>query len=300
MYQQVTRSEAAATIERAYELGCRYFDTSPLYGNGVSEARLGETLQAAPREGVVVSTKVGYTIYADTPLPSEAEALPPPRPSQDFSYDAAMRMIEGSLQRLRVSQIDMALIHDPDDHLEAALAGTYRALRELREQGVVRLIGVGMNDSRALATLAEHAEFDCMLVAGRYTLLEQPALNDLLPLAAKRGIAIMLGGPFNSGLLANPYAKRPHYNYAAAPQELVLRARRLDAVCQRHGVALKAAALQFPLAHPAISSVVSGAASVAELDENIAAFQSPLPAALWDDLRASGLLAEHVPTPETK
>ncbi len=297
MYERTDRDVALATLRRAHELGVRFFDTSPLYGSGVSEARTGAVLQTLPRSSFVVSDKVGYAVYADTPLPDENQLTPPPSPPQDWSYDGALRLVEGSLQRLGLDHIDIMLLHDPNDAIAAALAGTYRALRRLRDEGVIGAIGAGMNYGHLLARLAREAEFDCFLLAGRYTLLDQTALDDLLPLAQEQGIAIYVGGPYNSGILADPYTAQPQFNYSPAAQDWITKAHRIDAVCRRHDVPLKAAAIQFPLGHGAVVSVLSGAASVAELEENIAMFRVPVPAALWDDLRAEQLLAADVPTP---
>jgi D-threo-aldose 1-dehydrogenase len=298
LYAPVQRDAAQATVRRAHELGCKFFDTSPLYGSGLAEARLGAVLSDLPRESFVLSDKVGYAVYPDTPLPDETTTHKPPQPGYDFSYDSAFRLVEGSLKRLGLERIDILLIHDPDDYIEEALRGTYRALRRMRDEGLIGAIGAGMNYGHLLARLAREAEFDCFLLAGRYTLLDQVALHDLLPLAAEQGIAIYVGGPFNSGILADPHADHPNFNYGPATAEWIDKARRLDAVCRRHNVPLKAAAIQFPLGHPAVVSVLSGARSVAELDENIAMFQTPIPAALWGDLRAEGLLDAAAPTPQ--
>jgi D-threo-aldose 1-dehydrogenase len=298
LYAPVQRDEAQATVRRAHELGCNFFDTSPLYGSGLAETRLGAVLSDLPRESFVLSDKVGYAVYPDTPLPDENTSDKPPQPGYDFSYDGAFRLVEGSLKRLGLERIDILLIHDPDDYIEEALRGTYRAIRRMRDEGLIGAIGAGMNFGHLLARLAREAEFDCFLLAGRYTLLDQVALHDLLPLAAEQGIAIYVGGPFNSGILADPHADHPNFNYGPATAEWIDKARRLDAICRRHNVPLKAAAIQFPLGHPAVVSVLSGARSVAELEENIAMFQTPIPAALWDDLRAEGLLDEVAPTPQ--
>ena len=298
LYAPVQRDAAQATVRRAHELGCNFFDTSPLYGSGLAETRLGAVLSDLPRESFVLSDKVGYAVYPDTPLPDENTPDKPPQPGYDFSYDSAFRLVEGSLKRLGLERIDILLIHDPDDYIEEALRGTYRALRRMRDEGLIGAIGAGMNYGHLLARLAREAEFDCFLLAGRYTLLDQVALHDLLPLATEQGIAIYVGGPFNSGILADPRATQPNFNYGPATAEWIDKARRLDAVCRRHNVPLKAAAIQFPLGHPAVVSVLSGARSVAELEENIAMFQTPIPATLWDDLRAEGLLDEAAPTPQ--
>jgi len=298
LYEPVDRDAAVATMRRAYELGCNFFDTSPLYGTGLAETRLGSVLSPLPRERFVLSDKVGYKVYPDTPLPDERGSDKPPHPGYDFSYDGALRLVEGSLKRLGLERIDILLIHDPDDYIDEALHGTYRALRRMRDEGLIAAIGAGMNDSGLLARMAREAEFDCFLLAGRYTLLDQVALTDLLPLATEQGIAIYVGGPFNSGILADPYAAQPYFNYAPASAEWIARARRLDVVCQRHGVPLKAAAIQFPLSHPAVAAVLSGAGSLAELEENVAMFHVAIPPALWDDLRTEGLLDADVPTPQ--
>jgi D-threo-aldose 1-dehydrogenase len=296
MYEPVRREQALDTVRRAHELGCGFFDTSPLYGSGLAESRFGAVLPALPRASFVLSDKVGYAIYPDSPPPDESSAQPPAGPGKDYSYDGTLRMVEGSLKRLGLDRIDILLIHDPDEQIDEALAGSYRALRRLRDEGVVGAIGAGMNHSHLLARLAREGDFDCFLMAGRYTLLDQTALADLLPLAEERGIAIYVGGPFNSGILANPFAPNATFNYDKAARPWVEKAQRLDAVCRRHGVSLKAAAIQFPLGHPAVVSVLSGARSVAELEENVAAFREELPAALWQELRSEGLLAEDVPT----
>jgi D-threo-aldose 1-dehydrogenase len=296
LYTPVQQAEAHATIRRAYDLGCRFFDTAPLYGSGLAEARFGGVLPDLPRESFVLSTKVGYAVYPDSPLPAEGEK--PAQPDRDYSYDGTFRIVEGSLKRLGLDRIDILLIHDPDDHMEEALQGAYPALRKMRDEGLIGAIGAGMNHGHLLARLAREAEFDCFLLAGRYTLLDQVALTDLLPLAQQQGIAIYVGGPFNSGILADPYAAQPAFNYGPATADWISKAQQIDAICQRHNVPLKAAAIQFPLSHPAVVSVLSGARSVAEVEENVAMFRVPIPAALWDDLRSARLLAEDVPTPQ--
>lgn len=296
LYEPVGRAQALATVRKAYELGVGMFDTAPLYGSGLSERRLGAALAGLPRERFAVATKVGYTIdpaYAEQEQPS----APPPAPGHDFSYDGALRCVDGSLRRLGLDRLDLLHIHDPDDHMDEAVAGTYRALRRMRDEGAVAAIGAGMNHGHLLAQLLERADLDCVLLAGRYTLLDQRALADLLPLAASRGVAVIIGGPFNSGILANPHAEGAPFNYAPAAQEWLAKARAIDAVCQRHGVPIKAAALQFPLGHPAVATVLAGARSPEEVAENVAMQGFPIPAALWDELRAEGLIAPEAPAP---
>jgi D-threo-aldose 1-dehydrogenase len=295
MYAPVEDADAQETVRQAHSLGCRFFDTSPMYGGGLAEGRLGAVLSGLPRESFVLSDKVGYVVDAGASSPTGDQ---PPGPlGHDYSYDGAFRLVEGSLKRLGLDRIDILLIHDPDYHMDEALSGSYPALRQMREQGVVSAIGAGMNDSALLTRLAQEGDFDCFLMAGRYTLLDQTALQNLMPVAEERGIAIYIGGPFNSGILANPYAENATFNYRPADAQWVQKARQIDAVCQRYNVPLKAAALQFPLGHPAVVSVVSGARSVAELEENLAMFRFEIPSALWDDLRSEGLIDPNAPTP---
>lgn len=296
MYEAVATEDALATARRAYEHGVNFFDTSPLYGSGLAESRIGAVLRELQRDSFVLSDKVGYAVESDAPLPDLADG-PPRQPARDYSYDGAMRLFEASLKRTGLDRIDVMLIHDPDDYMEEAISGTYRALHELRSQGVIKGIGAGMNFGHKLAWLAERGDFDCFLLAGRYTLLDQSALDDLLPIADRQGIAIYIGGPFNSGILANPYAENATFNYEPAASAWLQKARQIDGVCQRYGVPLKAAALQFPLGHPAVVSILSGARSIGELEENLAAFRHAIPVALWDDLRSEGLIDERAPTP---
>ena len=294
LYSATPEREAHATIRRALELGLNFFDTSPLYGNGTAETRVGAVLSTLPRGSFVLSTKAGYEIQEGASLDgfSHRFYLEAPR---DFSYDAIMRSFERSLRRLRLERIDIVHIHDPDDRFEEALEGAYRALAKLRAGGVIRAVGAGMNQSAMLARFAGAADFDCFLVAGRYTLLDQAALEDLLPVCERKNISVFAGGVFNSGILADPYAAAPTFNYSPAAPAMVEKARRIDAVCRRHGVPLKAAAIQFPLGHPAVAAVLCGARSVAELEENERMFRRPIPAGLWAELKAEGLLPGQAP-----
>jgi D-threo-aldose 1-dehydrogenase len=214
----------------------------------------------------------------------------------DYSADGVARSLEESLERLGTDRIDLVFIHDPDDHWQSAIDGAYPALHRLREQGVVGAIGVGMNQSAQLVRFAREAELDAFLVAGRYTLLDQDALPQLLPLCVERGISVLIGGVMNSGVLADP-RKGAHFDYGPAGEETLDRAQRLAAICERHGVPLKAAAVQFPLAHPAVAGLIAGVRSVEHLDEYPALMRRPIPAALWQELRAGGLIAADAPTP---
>ena len=284
-------------VEAAWSAGIRFFDTAPQYGNGLAEQRLGAVLRAKPRDQYVLATKVGKLLRAGAPPQSDTfPGAPPLNPVFDFSYDGVMRSIEESVKRLGIDKIDILHIHDPDDHFEAALTGAYRALDRLRTEGTIQAVGAGMNQAEMLARFARDGDFDCFLLAGRYTLLDQVGLKELLPLCAERGIAIIAGGVFNSGILADP---RPgtHYNYATAPDELVQRAGRINAICRRHGVSLKAVAIQFPLGHPAVQTVLTGCRSGDELRENVEAFQAPVPPSVSEDLKAEGLLPAEAPVP---
>jgi D-threo-aldose 1-dehydrogenase len=274
-------------IEAAWGAGIRYFDTAPLYGFGLSEQRLGAVLRAKPRDEFVISTKVGRLLKAGAaPEPGQAwHGTPPLNPVFDFSFDATMRSVEESLGRLGLDRVDVLLIHDPDAHFEEALHGAYRALDRLRSEGTVKAIGAGMNQAEMLARFVREADIDCLLLAGRYTLLDRVGARELLPLCLERGVAVIAGGVFNSGILAES-GPRVHYNYEQAPAEVIARAEEIKATCARHGVDVKAAALQFPLRHPAVKSVLTGCRSTAELEENVRLFAAPIPDALWEQLDA--------------
>ena len=293
----VDESAAVQTIQRALQLGVRYFDTAPFYGYSRSQLRYGLALAGVPRDEFVLSTKVGRLLKPDGPDES--------RPSEavfDFSRDGVLRSLEESLQRLKLDRIDIALIHDPDNNYRQAIEEAYPTLAELRSQGVVKAIGAGMNQSQMLARFAREGEFDCFLLAGRYTLLDQSGL-ELLPLCEQKRISIILGGPYNAGILASDLSPGVAYVYTSArgnedvPSDLVERARHLKSVCERHGVPLKAAALQFGLAHPAVAATIPGARSVPEVEENLKMAGYPIPVDLWADLRERGLIPSDAPTP---
>jgi len=287
LFEEVADDEAHRVVEAAWKAGIRFFDTAPLYGHGLAELRLGAVLSSKPRDEFVLATKVGRLMRAGAPPePGQAyKGVPPVNPVFDFSYDGVMRSVEESLSRLGLDRIDVLHIHDPDDHFDEALTGAYRALDRLRSEGSIRAVGAGMNQSEMLVRFAREANFDCFLLAGRYTLLDRSGAAELLPLCAERRIAIIAGGVFNSGILADP---RPGatFNYTTAPPDLVHRAEELKAVCDRAGVGLKAAAIQFPLRHPAVAIVLTGCRSVAEVEENVRAFQADIPDELWPVLDA--------------
>ena len=298
LFEAVDEAQGVGVIERAWEAGVRFFDTAPLYGHGLAEMRLGKVLKQKQRDEFTLASKVGRLLRADAPPePGQSfRGVPPVNPVFDFTYDGVMSSVEESLQRLGLDRIDILHIHDPDDHYEAALHGAYRALDRLRADGVIGAVGAGMNQAEMLTRFAREADFDCFLLAGRYTLLDQVALVELLPECVKRGIAIIAGGVYNSGILADP-KPGAHYNYRTAPAELLERAQRIRDVCARHGVPLKAAAVQFPLGHPAVTCVVVGCRSSAQLDETLEMFELDIPPALWDDLKAERLLPAEAPTP---
>ncbi len=282
-------AEAEALIDRAADLGVRYFDTAPMYGLGESERRYRRPLARLDCSEFVLSTKVGRRLREDT------GGADPWR--FDFSRDGVLRSFETSLDRLGLDRVDILLVHDPDDHADQAIREAFPALIELREQGLVGAIGAGMNQWELELRFARELPLDCFLLAGRYTLLEQGALAEFLPYCEANGISVIAGGPYNSGILASDLDDTANYNYRAAPPEMLDRARAIKAVCDRHGVPLKAAALQFILAHPAVAAVIPGAASVAEVEENARMIEAPIPAALWPELREAGLLAAAAPVP---
>ena len=264
-----------------------FFDTAPLYGNGDSENWLGAALKGVNRASYRVTSKAGWAIQ-----PGVASAV------NDFTRDGILRSIEGSLKRLGILYLDIAHVHDPDGHMREAIDVAFPTLCELRDQGVVRAVGAGMNQWPMLAEFAQHADVDCFLLAGRYTLLEQTSLP-LLKLCQEKGIALFLGGVYNSGILATGAVPGARFQYAAAPSEIMQKVSRLQAVCARHGVTLQNAALQFPLANPAVRTLVIGANSISEFSAALTAVNAPIPAALWEELRSEGLLEPGAPVPNS-
>ncbi|MEK9284978.1 MULTISPECIES: aldo/keto reductase [unclassified Bradyrhizobium] len=299
LFSAVSDTDAEATIERAWSLGVRFFDTAPLYGFGLAERRLGGFLRQKPRDSYVISTKVGRLLRAPAGVAGEDDHYkdtPRERPVFDFSHDGVMRSVEESLKRLGLDRVDILLVHDPDDHFEAAVAGAFRALRRLRDEGTVKAIGAGMNQSEMLVRFAEAVSLDCFLLAGRYTLLDQGALDALFPLCLRKNIGILLGGIYNSGILADPRAGAK-FNYEDADAVLVKRAIELDELCRKHGTELKAAAFQFCMAHPAVTVALTGARTPAEVSDNIAMSERTVPPAFWQELRARNLVDARAPLP---
>ena len=297
---KVTRQQGEDIVTAAWDAGVRYVDTAPFYGIGAAEHRVGDALRDKPRDEWVLGTKVGRL------LRPTKEGRIDPMPFDviyDYSYDGIMRSVEDSTQRLGLARIDIALVHDigvyqhgaelAAHHFKVLADSGYRALEELKRTGVVSAIGIGVNEKAVLLDALQIGDWDAFLLAGRYTLLEQDPLEDLLPQCEARGTSIIVGGPLNSGILAG----RDTWNYAAAPAEVVDRVRRIQAVCDSHDVPLPAAALQFPLAHPAVCAIIPGPRTAAEFAENLPLFTRTIPAGLWSDLKAAGLLRQDAPVP---
>ena len=311
LYAEFSDEEARATVSAAYDAGIRLFDTAPLYGYGLSEHRIGEALRWQPRDSYVLSTKIGRRLRPEDPARIDGGLFKrtlPFDPVYDYSYDGVMRSVEDSLQRLALQRIDVLLIHDVDhwthgsaeavdQRFTEVMEGGYNAMLRLREEGVVSAIGAGVNEWEMCQRFAEAGDFDCFLLAGRYTLLEQDSLNTFLPLCVERGIGIIIGGPLNTGILATGAVEGAYYNYAPAPPEIMERVAKIEAVCRRHNVPLATAALQFPLHHPAVSSTIPGARTPSEITRNVETFAIDVPADLWAELKAEGLLREDAPTP---
>lgn len=311
LYRAISDEEAEQVLDAAWDSGARYFDTAPLYGLGLAETRLNRFLRGRKRDDFVLSTKVGRLLAPCRP--EERTGIgkffdtPSRREVYDYTYDGVMRSFEFSLERLGVDRIDILYAHDLDifNHgsqatLEARLNelmdSGYKALLSLRDQGVIRAFGAGVNEWQPCQWMAERGDFDLFLLAGRYTLLEQEALDTFLPLCRERRIGIVLGGPYNSGILASGARPGAHYNYDEAPQDVLDRVARIEAVCQRHGVRLMDAALNFPLRHPSVVSVIPGGQSVEQVRANRVALDAAIPAALWQDLKAEGLMRADAPT----
>ena len=313
LYRKVSDEDAQGALQAAWDAGIRYFDTAPQYGLGRSEQRVGTAVRTWDRRALTLSTKIGRLLVDCAPHEVTPEAfvdVPQKRIVFDYSYDGVMRSHEASLQRLGIDAVDILLVHDVDTFSqgsqEAADArvrelferGGYRALTELRDAGVIKAIGAGVNEWQVCERLLGLGDFDGFLLAGRYTLLEQEALESFLPLCVRRDVGIILGGPYNSGILATGAVDGARYNYAPAPPDIMERVRRIEAVGAAHGVRLIEAALQFVMGHPAVRTVIPGAVSAAEVEANVGIFSRPLPDALWSDLKGAGLLRGDAPVPE--
>ena len=311
LYRAVADDDAQAVLSAAWETGCRYFDTAPLYGLGLAETRLNPFLRGHKRDDYVLSTKAGRLLAACPPDQRTGIGkffdTPSRREIYDYSYDGVMRSFEASLERLGVDRIDILLAHDldifnhgtkeaSDARVDEFMRGGYYAMLALRDQGVIKAFGGGINEWQVCQTLAERGDFDLFLLAGRYTLLEQEALESFLPLCEKRGIGIILGGPYNSGILATGPKPGAYYNYSEAPPEILDRVARIETICKSHGIELIEAALHFPLMHPAVVSMIPGGQRVEEVNSNRKILDTQIPSALWRDLKAAGLMREDAPT----
>jgi len=315
LYRKITEEDAQAALQAAVDAGIRFFDTAPQYGLGRSEGRFGEALKRFGRDNVQLSTKIGRLLVDCTPEEVTPEAfidVPQKRIVFDYTYDGVMRSYEASRQRLDVANADVLLVHDVDvfsqgsqDASDAKVrelfdGGGYRALDELRSAGEIAAIGAGVNEWQVCERLLGLGDFDGFLLAGRYTLLEQEALDSFLPLCIKRDVGIILGGPYNSGILATGPIEGAKYNYADASSDILGRVRKIEAVCKSHNTPLMAAALQFVMGHPAVKTVIPGAVSADEVRSNVAVFTTDIPDGLWSDLRGEGLIRPDAPLPSER
>ena len=311
IYEYLDDEMAVTAVETAAQLGVTFFDTAPLYGQGIAEHRVGTGLRRAKLKEYILSTKIGRILK---PAPHgrtktsrfigglEFDIV------HDYSYDGVMQSFDNSLMRLGLPKIDILLIHDADPwahgpeegpkKYQEAMTGAYRALDQLRSDGTIKAIGFGTNDPIYAAKFLRDGDFDCFLLAGRYSLLEQPALNEVLPLAISKNVGVILGGVFNSGVLATGAVNRSKYNYAPASENILEKARKIEAVCQSYSVPLSAAAMLFCLGHPQVSSLALGAVSPDEVASNISAIKTTIPNSLWSDLKTEGLLDASAPTPQ--
>ena len=313
LYRPVSEADAQKTLDTAWKRGIRYFDTAPLYGLGLSETRLNHFLRGKTRRDYVISTKAGRLF--DVCPPKERTGIgkffdtPSRKQRYDYTYDGVMRSLEFSLERLGIDSIDIVFAHDVDvfthgseaardAHVRTLMNGGYKALLKLRDEKVIKAIGAGINEWQVAEMLTRAGDFDIFLLAGRYTLLEQEALNSFLPLCEQRGIGIVLGGPFNSGILAVGPKAGAMYNYERAPKSILDRVRQIEAVCKAHKVRLPQAALRFPLQHPSVVSVIPGGATPKEVMLNVKTMDVKLPKALWKDLKTRGLLHPDAPVPK--
>ncbi len=309
IFREIDEETSEAMFQTSWDAGVRFYDTAPMYGHGLSELRTGQSLRWKKRDDFVLASKVGRVLH-----PAKRESInfapwvnaAPFRMEFDYSYDGTMRSFEDSLQRMALERMDMVFIHDIDvftrgkdqpEVFKTAMDGCYKALARLRDEGVVKAIGVGVNEWEVCHEALKQRDFDCFLLAGRYTLLEQEALDQFLPLCQARGAAVVVGGGFNSGILATGAKPGAKYNYAPAPAHVMEKVAKIEAVCAEYAVPLPAAALQFVVAHPAVPSFCAGTRTVEQLQQNLAWFSHPIPAEFWAALKARGLLREDAPVP---
>ena len=311
LFSAISDDDAHAVIAGAIADGCRSFDTAPHYGNGLSEQRFGRALRQLPRDDFVLSSKVGRVLRADAAAPRAQHGYVEVLPfAQHWDYSAAgvRRSVEDSLQRLGLARLDIAYVHDCDAETHGAaspqvlhqvLTEALPELRRLRNEGLLRHIGLGVNDVAVCLDVLAQSDLDCLMLAGRYSLIDHSGLQSLLPLCAQRGVRIALGGVFNSGILATGVRQSGElrFNYAPASAQWVQHVASVEALCAAHGVPLRAAALQFPLAHPAVEIVMLGATDVSQWEDARRMMAHPIPPAFWDALRVQGLLPDDAPTP---
>jgi D-threo-aldose 1-dehydrogenase len=296
LFRPIDDATSDAMFQTSWDAGIRFYDTAPMYGHGLAELRTSENLRWKRRDDFVLSSKVGRRL-----VPARRETIDfapwtqgaPFRMEFDYTYDGTMRTFEDSLQRLALERMDIVFIHD----IDVFTRGCYKALERLRGEKVVTAIGVGVNEWEVCHEALKQRDFDCFLLAGRYTLLEQEALDKFLPLCEQRGAAVLVGGGFNSGILATGAKPAAKYNYAPAPAHVMDKVARIEAVCTEYGVPLPAAALQFVVAHPAVPSFCAGTRTVEQLKQNLAWFSQPIPAEFWAALKQKGLLREDAPVP---
>jgi D-threo-aldose 1-dehydrogenase len=313
LFRAVSEQDAQATLAAAWAMGMRYFDTAPLYGAGLAETRLNHFLRGKPRNQYIVSTKVGRLLQVTSPKQrlgiGKFFDIPSRREVYDYSYDGIMRSLDFSLERLGLDSVEILFVHDidifnhgtaqaRDAHVETLMKSGYKALVRLRDENVIKAFGGGVNEWEVCEILAGRGDFDLFLLAGRYTLLEQKALDSFLPLCEDRGIGIVLGGPYNSGILAVGPRPNATYNYTKAPKDILERVRRIEAVCKHYKVKLPEAALRFPLAHPCVVSVIPGGVTPQQVKLNVKTLGAKIPKALWRDLKAEGLMDERAPVPK--
>ena len=309
LFRSIPETQADAVVEAAWNAGIRYYDTAPLYGHGLGELRIGHALRHKKRSDFVLSSKVGRRLK---PQPRDRidfggwVDVTPFELVYDYSYDGTMRAFEDSLQRLALERMDICFIHDIDvftrgaeqpEVFREAMDGCFKALAKLRDGGALKAIGVGVNEWQVCYDALQQRDFDCFLLAGRYSLLEQGPLEKFLPLCIERKAGVVIGGGFNSGILATGAVEGARYNYGPAPAEIMDRVRKIEAVCREFGVPVQAAAMQFVVSHPAIASLIVGARSPEQLNQNVKWFDSTIPAGLWPALKAKGLIREDAPTP---
>ena len=311
MYTEARDDEALKAIHSAYEAKVRYFDTAPMYGFGKSERLYGKVLKDQPRDSFVLSSKVGRLIMAGKPTPQPEDKgfeidedtcfveIDNAYSMFDYSRDGVLRSLEESRKRLGIDKIDIVYIHDPDvnDSFKQALEEAYPTLADLKSQGIIGAIGAGMNQAEMLCDFAKNADFDCFLLAGRYTLLDQIALKELLPLCRQKNISIIIGGAYNSGILATGAIEGAHYDYAPAPPEIMEKTRKIETVCARFNIPMKAAALQFPFGHPTVVSNIPGVKTKDRFEENLSLFAHPVPAEFWAALKEENLIVAEAPVP---